>query len=695
MANLPEGPRLERVQRYLTFLLETRLESVEKLPTIGEAWPPGLEFARVAWRSRTRNCLVRQGLDRRVTEVPFLTFGDLIKIPAMGITSLLDFVCTLEAAMAYFLEPSNREMEGRGEEESASDVLLEALEEPWAYWVSEKDPRFADVLPDGSGTIGDRIDQLTSSPNAPPEMLLGLAKAVSLIRGRISALEEEGLDSALARFVGGVAGVKGPRLEALAGRLNVDGGPAQCTLDEAGKRVGLTRERIRQLQSRFNLRKPDHPVVMPALDRALALLSLQVPLSAEEATGILLQERISSRPFHPSSLISAAVICGRAPSIRVEQVLGKEMVVVSGLGKLAEQVLRIAHRQAAACGASNVSQVIAELAKPVDGEVSEDAICEILVEFSDVEFLEGPWFWFPQRATDAIRDISRKILSVTAPVSVGVLREGIRRALRFRQSSARRKGRVLVVPPRSVLLAYYHVHLDFVVLDGDMVKSVRPLDYRNEIRGVERVLVEVLQSTPTRVMDHTSFAEGCTERGVNPSTLRTMATYSPVVEHLATGLLTLRGTQVDPASVEAIRQANAVRPRERRVVDFGWLSDGRLWIAFRLPADIESQVFGIPGAVKRFIAGQDFEGLAEDGSSCGRIRVYDYGISAGYGTFLKRAGADEGDVLMAKFDLVRRSVELSLTDDEELEGITSASDSSAPFYVGESAKSLHLEDTPS
>ena len=83
----------------------------------------------------------------------------------------------------------------------------------------------------------------------------------------------------------------------------------------------------------------------------------------------------------------------------------------------------------------------------------------------------------------------------------------------------------------------------------------------------------------------------------------------------------LRGVQVDPAAVEAVRQANAMRPRERRTLDFGWSPAGGLWMATRL-------AFPVSGSQR---------------------------------------GADEGDVLLIEYDLISNRATLRLADDYVLE----------------------------
>jgi hypothetical protein len=57
----------------------------------------------------------------------------------------------------------------------------------------------------------------------------------------------------------------------------------------------------------------------------------------------------------------------------------------------------------------------------------------------------------------------------------------------------------------------------------------------------------------------------------------------------------------------------------------------------------------------------------EDGVSHGLIRVSNEGASHGFNRFLRQRGADEGDILIAEFDLTKDVTLLRLGDDELLE----------------------------
>jgi hypothetical protein len=80
--------------------------------------------------------------------------------------------------------------------------------------------------------------------------------------------------------------------------------------------------------------------------------------------------------------------------------------------------------------------------------------------------------------------------------------------------------------------------------------------------------------------------------------------------------------------------------------------DGQLWVATRLPSTHSgSFTFGMPGAIKRYLAGRQFAVKDDDGIDYGSIRVNDEGSSYGFSSFLRQRGADEGDILIAEFDL--------------------------------------------
>ena len=610
-----------------------------------------MDPGELPWQVRTLNCLRRAGYLANPRRLGAVTFSDLFAIRAMGAKSVLDFACVFEAATDWL------------DREGVEPIELGArlLEEPWIDLVSEEDPRFAHVMPSGKGTLQQRLDRVTGADASPTERA-GLAAAEAAIRSKVTEIEQLPLDLALRHYLEALSGFEDDRVDALAARLGWDGKPPR-TLEEAAQMIGVTRERVRQLQVRVVDKLPTHPIFMPALDEALATIAEIAPGEADSVGQELMERGLSTVPFHPLSVLAAAGACGRTGTFQVERVGSGRRVTTSGELASASAVISMARKSASKVGVGNVVDVAAS----ADQEVTGDIVREILRNYSDAEFLDEDWFWMPSGNPERNRlyNVTRRILSVVQPMDVPTIRDGLRRHYPFRG--------ITIVPPKNVLAAFYEAHPAFEIDEERRVSSSEPIDYRTELGSTERVLVDVLRRSPAGVLDRAGLEEACVKEGMNLATMSVYSTYSPVLDHLGTDLWALRGVPVDPSAVEALRRASAQKPREKRICDYGWTPAGQIWIAIRMPRlPGRGLVFGIPGAVDQYVASQRFEAKAEDGSVVGTIAVDEKGSSWGYGPFLSRYGADEGDILRVEFDIVKNEVLLRLGGEELMDEVSAA-----------------------
>ena len=654
------GPELsieadEALERYLVRLLHARQRPLAHLPVLTTRWPRDLTTERIDWRIRTWNCLRRVGLLRDLQRLSRVTYGDLFAIPSMGAKSVLDFAVNAEVAIHQRFGPN----EGTHDANSLVDVIGF----PWADMVSEEDPRFTDLFPPGKGTLLERIDALTavSALAFDDRHVAQLVKSLPAVTARVETLGNLPLDVALLQYVSALSETSGSRLDALLARLGWGDTPA-LTLQEAAARIGVTRERLRQLQERMTEHVPSHPVFMPALDNALAFLAANAPLHAHEVGPRLVASGISALPFHPANVLWAASLCKRTATFQLQEIKGQTCVVTNTALASSHRVLTIAARRACAAGATNVEDVVA--AATQEGiDITATEVRDLLLPLAGAVFLEEEWFWIPPIRPERNRlyNVARAILSVVCPVDVTTIRDGARRKYRFREAG--------VVPPRSVMLAFFEAHPDFRVDQSGLVATLEPLDYRQELGTAEQIVVDVLRSSATGILDRDTLTRGCQARGLNPHTLGVMTSYSPVLEHLGTDVWALRGTRVDPATLAAFREANALQPRQRRIVDHGWSRDGRLWLAIRVPHAPAGRVFGVPSAVVRYLTGRRFAAYTEERSPAGTLVVDERGSCWGYGPFLNRAGADEDDILVITFDLATDEAVLAVASNETFEEI--------------------------
>jgi len=654
----------DRQRNFLLNLVTARRSEIGSLRVFTQPLPYWLDVKALPFSTRTRNCLINGNLLGGAERISSLTFTNLFDIPSMGVVSVLEFACLVEAAL-------ERTTTAAPEPRHAltNDELLGIVTEPWVEQVGPADPRFSDLIPPRpQATVLEMLDALTSGPDSDAQALAQLAQAVPELRSRLEHVAALPLEAQLEDFLRALSRLEGVRLRALIDRLGW-GGTAPITLEEAGERLGITRERVRQLQEKLTnrLNAISFPAYMPKLDEALQLLAAASPLNVETAATLLKQKGVASVSFHPACVIAAAIACGRKPPIKLQTVKKRAIVAASEI-QHADAILSVAYRQAHASGASNVGEVAAEMAAKQmpadDGEVRH-----ALRELSEVEFLGEEWFCHrptnPER--DRLRNVTRKMLSVASPIELATIREGLRREYRYRGHRGV-KSWSLLVPPRWVLLAYYEAHPEFAIDQNNMLMPVDPLDYRVELALNDAILVDVLRSSPACVLDRASLAAECARRSMNMNTFSLYLTYSPVIMHIGTDVWSLRGVRVDPAAVEAVRSANALRQKEKRVLDHGWTANGELWLAARLPAaHAGNLVVGIPGAIQHYLSRRQFDAIDEDGVKHGSVRINDEGSSYGFAPFLRQRGADEGDIMIIEFNLSDETALLRLGNDELLD----------------------------
>ena len=657
-----------QVKRFLISALSAGQSLVSDTRVLVHPWPQTLSPTTLPWSTRTTNCLTNSGFLTDTSRLSTVTFGQLLAVKGMGVMSVLDFACVVEFAIHIGEQaiPTSVEIGG-----GCAEVLVEAIDAPWSPQISPQDARFADLLSPGDQTIFERLERITVEPQDPPLAEFELAQAIASVKVRMSQLEAPTLEVALTTLVEQTTRLRGRKLQALVRRLGFGGEPPG-TLEEAASLIGLTRERMRQIQKRFIDHLPDHPVFMPQLDAAIAMVREAAPITVNRAAELLRDRRVAAAPFHAESLIAAAEVCRRPRPFEIDYSSSVARVVLEDRRDFERACLSVACKQAGASGATNVQEVIAEVGSKMPSNLGGEDLRRFLRGCSELEFLTDEWFWHRDGAPDRnrLRNVTRKMLSVASPIHVNELREGAQRHFRIRGFRGLARW-PLTTPPRAVLEAFYRAHPEFAVDSASLVSSAVQLDYRTELNSTERVLLDVLRSSPACLLDHTSFGRACAAAGMNPNTFSQYLSSAPVIAHIGTDLWSLRGIKVDAASVEALRQANAARPREKRVIDHGWTETGDLWFASRLPEVQSSLVLSVPSAVRRFVEGRQFPATDDSGLRAGTVRVSSEGTTSyGYSPFLSRCGADQDDILLVVFRLTEGTAALRLISDEELEDLS-------------------------
>jgi hypothetical protein len=508
-----------RIELLVNRLLENHRAAVRDTPLVDRPWPRSVDWGEWIGRRLALNGLTRDRLIRSEA-----TYGDLLALPQVGARSVYEIAVAAEVALdhAYACVELPQEL---------VELRRKAASTSWAGLVGGEDARFSDLFASRDRPLSDYLD-LAGRPDSGTarDAELVLASLLPAVCKRVALIERSPLEVAIRSYVEALSGLSGELLDAVIRRFGLDGTPPR-TLVGAVDGTNVGPERLRQLQARLRDRIPSQPVYMPALDRALELLAEAVPTSAAEAATSLHLSGISTIPFHPASVISAARLCGRSVDFEVESSVAGTFVVKRCARTQRPWFVRSAVRRASSFGVASLGQLMSA-GDATGTRLSTADARDLVARYCLAQFLDDDWFWLPDRNQNRLRTLTRRMLSVASPLDLATIRAGICRAYP--------SGRAELIPPVPVMAAFYAADPGFVIDARGRVRPRDPLDPRNELGKSDRVFVDVLRSSATGALDGASFRDSCATQGMTRQTFYAVTRLSPVLDRRPSGGWCLR-----------------------------------------------------------------------------------------------------------------------------------------------------------
>jgi hypothetical protein len=693
------GVVTQRVEFFLRQLLQSRQRRIQNLRVFPYGLPRDFSLEDIVLSVRATNSLKLGGLFWDSAALANVTFGDLFKLKNAGAATVLECACAVENAVGLSDYPPSTNRRELAIDSSptrdadrplSSPTTLEAsliraalmtlresvTNELWAHQISERDIRFNKLFPPGQGTIPARIDHLMDLPdkalsNRGNAQLGALTIAFRQIQTELARWATLTLEDAALEFLTlALAGIQQDRRWILWRVLHWAGDAEALTLEEAGAILGITRERVRQIESQVTQKiAPLRPLYFPSLDQALSVITENAPMSVSRATGLLKQIGASGLDYHPNSLIAFAEALGRTVDFEIVDVGDDELVARSGTPDELRTVIRVARRLAQASGATSLErlreslQAHAGLAEPLDWVPKCIRACSSVVFLDE----EENWFCFPTiRST--VASTVRKMLSITSPLSVDTIRDGIRKVQKFRESTRPARAVERFPLPKRVLRSLLASDGTFTVSDRDIVAFAALAVHEGTLPPSEKALVDAFEKAGRAVVNRATFFESFQEAGLSMGTAATMLTYSPIIERVGRDQWCLVGRRGELG----VLFPSPTPKRADRVVDSGWSRGGELFVRFRAPDAQFSPtlIISIPAATRSYVPEGSYSAETSDGIPVGTITVAEGGRTTGYGRFLRLAGTEGTDVVEVRFATDRMAARLEVVDtDDESETV--------------------------
>ncbi|WP_159698329.1 hypothetical protein [Arthrobacter sp. 18067] len=429
------------------------------------------------------------------------------------------------------------------------------------------------------------------------------------------------------------------------------------TLDEAGAEIGVTRERVRQVMARI---EPElkGATVHRAKDVAEALAARSpVP----EPIGRRLARSGKTRPtLTGKAFLNILKLIGTSPI----ELVGVDLVCVDDWFVEESEVavmkaFSTAKKHTSSYGMTTVEEIRQALATP-GNPLDPTDIRRVLTREPSVRWA-GEWLWVEkdQDGTHANRlvNTARSILSVNSPQTVFSIHEGARRLWKFRGLD--------ILPPTEAMRIFFDESPYFVV-EGELVRPIKPLDYREVLGSTTATMVDVLKGSPYQVMDRLSLAEACSDAGIPKGTYGIWTTYAEWMERFGSNVWGLRGSSPHPGAVEAIRTAAKARQKaEPRRKSWSWAPDGRIAQTMDVTTSfLSSGVLSFVPEIQGLFAGQSLA-ISYEGKQVATAKLGDdHSFCWGWHPAIAAMGVNPGDVLRITVDVGAKRAELQVGGQE-------------------------------
>jgi hypothetical protein len=419
-------------------------------------------------------------------------------------------------------------------------------------------------------------------------------------------------------------------------------GSCGATLQEVANRLGgLSRQRVQQATRRVESRAASIPGFFVHLGRALEAIGDAVPCATSDAERMLVESGIAERRLSVEGILRAARLRQLAPNFELWPE-NDRIIVAAGTAAATSAFVRCTKKAVAHHGVVTIAEVCAANANGFD-DVGARLVLSSVSTFEWLAEDDG-WFWFSDVRNNRLVNQIQKCLTAAPKLLLAELRQALSRHPELRGYA----------PPRVVLaslcsrLPFCRVDTDFVVRSA--AKTGDPLT------DCEKAYLDLF-ATAGPVLSRPVIESQLAGRFTLP-TLTVVLQHSPVVKKFAYNTYGVVGAQhvdLSPTTNISIKQST--------IDDYGWGDNGGLWIKYRVSrAMLGSGIITIPAAVRSFLTGE-FQVRDEDAVDLGTLKIGDGGSAWGLRTFFARRGGEADDTLHTTFDLSRRTVTVSMTDD--------------------------------
>lgn len=309
------------------------------------------------------------------------------------------------------------------------------------------------------------------------------------VRDYVTDLEAQDLEDELTGILGVLVGrteVQTARLPAMMRRFGWDGRPPG-TLEDVGELLGVTRERVRQIEQTVDAALRAQPCWTPVLDRAVRILAREAPIAFDRVGPILTRARLTpDETFAAESILSAQSLLSDTPRLTDEPLHDVRFLIRTGEPleiPWFSTARSVTQRRVSNQGIAEIAAIVADAAS--EGTALTASQVEQAVRWTPRwHLLDGHWIVPTDLdARNPLLNRIRKVLSVAPGIALPTLFAQLNRYAR--------KDHEFDVPMDGVR-AFVQWHPDLALDGHGHILPVTPILPDDVLSDSEMVILETL-----------------------------------------------------------------------------------------------------------------------------------------------------------------------------------------------------------
>ncbi|MCG8652253.1 MAG: hypothetical protein MI861_20605 [Pirellulales bacterium] len=509
----------------------------------------GIKLEQMGLRRRTRNVLSKAGYREDPTGVGDLTVRQVLKIPGFGITSLCDWVDTVDrldrekgklvpVSKGRAAKPSTRGKLSASDRETMR-MIQQICALPAATQISSRDPRLGHLLHEVHSHL-DTVGDLKSLSNHPA--ILSRREQLQALKHEIENCLQQSVEAELSSMI--LSKKRSPRDKRLIDKYYGFGGRLMETLEVIGQKNGLTRQRIQQICTPARVAQLDTVVYAPKLDQAIAILDELSPVTIEEYEAKLVEDGVIKKGTSWLSIRRIARFLGREFDYRTVGSSSLLLKPTHPLRSIEEQFKQLARKSISAFGFTTIEEVIAHYGEQFEIPLSADLAENVVDATEGFQWLirEDGVFWITDRPSRLRRRIV-EVLSLCSPISAQDLGEAVARDLYIRDR----------LPSSEVLLEICR-QMPEAKVRGKRVSASLPLNPKKVFSGDEGKVVSVLLRHGP-VCRRSELRKKAAATGVGRLSFDRCLSFCPAFKRYARGVQGLVGAKVTAAMLRSLTES--------------------------------------------------------------------------------------------------------------------------------------------